>query len=164
MTIAIEKINKSQSVSHSKISPLGIGMVAALTFCAPTINSQARTYSASEKKIHIAKLKEVGIIQTMSSVQHKIKNVEFEKPNLEIMEISKNIIKKLSLKNVNLDFVNPSHDGGMIIEFQLKNTYHLIELFNDGDIVLLKRNIDTKKREVFDLDEKSLTQFIAKLS
>ena len=164
MSITVDKINKSQSVAHSKISPSAIGVMTALSFCSPVIaTTNNDIHNSSERRIHTVKIREVGVNQTISIVNKKIQAVDFNKPNSKTMEITKKIVGQFGIKNIPLDFLNPSHDGGMILEFHIGNDYHLIELFNDGDIVLLKRNNQRNQREVFDLDEKSLFEFVNSL-
>lgn len=47
------------------------------------------------------------------------------------------------------DFINPTQEGGLMIEFQAEGVYHMVEFFSDGDIVFLKRG--AKATEAWDL-------------
>lgn len=53
--------------------------------------------------------------------------------------------------------VSPSLDGGIIFEFFKNDNYYVIELFNNGDIVFLKREND-KESDVSDLSLKQINQ------
>lgn len=155
-----DTINKSQSVAHSKISPRSKGLENALTFCVPDISTTTNIHNSSEYRIPIRRK---GATQVISCANTNINPKEFDNSNSNITELTKKIIEQLDIKNIKLDFYNPSHEGGKIFEFHIGNDYHLIELFSDGDIVLLKRNSEIKLREVNDLDEKSLFDYLNSL-
>jgi hypothetical protein len=67
-----------------------------------------------------------------------------------------NLLKELF--SVNLEFVNPSPDGGVIIEFYESGVYFLIEFFDDGDIVLLRRDEENTKTWDFTSSNQVLIQ------
>lgn len=69
-------------------------------------------------------------------------------PNSECVTNSYTIISYLDSFNIKVDFINPIVEGGVMIEFNKNGIYHMFEIYNDGDIILLKR--DGNKREVFD--------------
>jgi hypothetical protein len=82
-------------------------------------------------------------------------------PSYKVLYTASLTLEKLNELKFSVDFINPSQDGGVILELNRHGHYFLIEIFNDGDIVLLKRN--GENREVFDLDRKSLFELIGKI-
>lgn len=75
-------------------------------------------------------------------------DLDLPDPNSECVTNSYTILSYLDSFNINVDFINPIGEGGIIIEFHKNGIYHMFEVYNDSDLVLLKRDGD--KREVFD--------------
>lgn len=64
------------------------------------------------------------------------------------------------MSGINDAKLSPSPEGGVMFEFYRDDgTYYLIEIYNDGDFVFLKRNLSGES-EAFDYDFKSLIQEI----
>lgn len=91
----------------------------------------------------------------------KAHTLELEVPSYKVLYIASLTLEKLNVLKFSVDFINPSQDGGVILELNRHGHYYLIEFFNDGDIVLLKRN--GENREVFDLDRESLFELIGEI-
>lgn len=88
------------------------------------------------------------------------KKLGFDVPNDEVINLAYSTLENIERYYFSILFINPSSDGGIIIELNRAGIYYLIELFNDGDIVFLKR--DGENREVFDLDKEGLFELIKK--
>ncbi|GEM_PF-3928497 len=98
------------------------------------------------------------IDRLVESALRKAGEFEMEIPNQKVLNLTNSVLKKIISQGFLIDFINPSVEGGIILELDRYGIYYLIEFFNDGDIVFLKRNGDN--REVFDLDEEGLFEQI----
>jgi hypothetical protein len=89
-------------------------------------------------------------VSRVSEVSPELSIFLAESPNKYAVVAGKSIadlLHDLDIKNVK---VNPSPEGGILFEFVHVNTvYFLIEVYNDGDFVLLTRTKDGT-REAFD--------------
>ena len=70
-------------------------------------------------------------------------------PKEEVFDRTKELLYALSKKGIKPMFINPSVDGGIMVEFEDKGIYRMVEIDNEDDIVLLIR--DKEKTEAFDL-------------
>jgi len=62
----------------------------------------------------------------------------FEVPSKEsffLANAAVDIIKKL---NGQIDHLNPTEDGGILIEFYQKGIFHMLDIYNDGEIIYVK--------------------------
>ena len=72
-----------------------------------------------------------------------VKNAKIDKrllPSKEVVNRSEKLLYALLEKTIKPKFINPSFEGGIIIEFEKDETYYMAELDNEGDIVFLIRN------------------------
>ncbi len=87
-----------------------------------------------------------------------------ERPNSFAESQAIDILNYLNNKKIAVDFVNPSNDGGLILEIYLGSDYYLIEVYNDKDIVFLSRKsggqkiYDTNSENIFSLVDRFITQ------
>jgi hypothetical protein len=61
------------------------------------------------------------------------------------------------------EHIKASGDDSIILEVTRNHKYHLLEFFNDGEIVYLSKNLDHSDRQIMDIDKESLPQIIASL-
>jgi len=106
-------------------------------------------------------LSEIILKKGVEGTVEKARDLGIDAPSKNVLESCSLVISMLNRKGFNIDFINPSKDGGVILELTKDSVYYLFEFFNDGDIVFLKRN--GQSREVFDLDKKSLIEYIQKI-
>ncbi len=81
-----------------------------------------------------------------------------ELPSELVKEHTSKFLFRLSSYSINAHYVNPSHNGGIIIEFNKGNIFSVVEIFNDEDVVFLTRNKD--KRKVWDLNLSNFQDFV----
>lgn len=95
-------------------------------------------------------------------VQNALENANLmgiEMPGVWACVLASKILEDIEDHSIEVSFVNPSHDGGVVIEFYLNDTYYLIEVYNDKDLVFLikekdsTRAYDTGEYEIYDLLE-----------
>lgn len=105
--------------------------------------------------------------QLHSKVQNALENsnvMGIAKPDVWACVLASKILEYIEGRSIEVSFVNPSHEGGVVIEFYLNNTYYLIEIYNDKDLVFLikekdnTRAYDTSEYDIYDLLEKSVYQ------
>ncbi len=106
-------------------------------------------------------LKSKVLENKIEATREKAKILGVDCPKKDVIEFSSIVFDKLTEQGFIFDFINPSKEGGVILESSKDGVYYLFEFFNDGDIVFLKRN--GQNREVFDLDKKGLLQVIDKI-
>lgn len=70
-----------------------------------------------------------------------------EQPTDKVKSLASEAVKLLD--NYKIEHINPTFDGGMMIEFTKHKSCYLLEIFNDGDVVFLIRSND--QRAVWDL-------------
>ena len=166
--IPIESIKSSQStVDYSKkmlLAGIAAGFTLYTSACIPAYATHIKSVSTSDRKIHPVAIKEhfTAIAnRSVSRLNRKALELEVESPSGWAIDVSKKIIKHLAAKNAQVEFLNPSQDGGVVLEFTISDTYLLIEVFNDKDIVFLKRK--NKNRDVYDATEKNIFKLIDEL-
>lgn len=85
-------------------------------------------------------------------------------PDQKLREVVRDILFLLFNKeNIKLDFVNPLHEGGIGIEYSAGEDRFLIELYNDGGAVFLRKRKDQSKEmegEALDLKVNNIVDFI----
>ncbi|NVJ46462.1 MAG: hypothetical protein HWE07_05015 [Cytophagia bacterium] len=106
-------------------------------------------------------LKDTILERQVEETIEKAKVLGIDSPGKDTLELSSLVFMKLKNQDFSIDFINPSREGGVILESSKDGTYYLFEFFNDGDIVFLKRN--GQNREVFDLDKRGLLEAIEKI-
>lgn len=161
MTVSIEALRNSQTSSPKRISELQINSRALLFNAVHDIVFS----TTSNAVVHVAALKAYRAIKATKLTDQLIARADFSgmlQPNLECIRITEAILQHLSANNIALDFINPSHEGGVIIEFTSGGSYFLIEIFNDSDIVLLKRDGDN--RVAYDLEENNIISTLKELA
>lgn len=88
--------------------------------------------------------------------------MNIERPSEWVLDVSFHILDYIKGKSIPVEFVNPSHDGGIVIEVYKNAEYHLLEVYNDKDIVYLikakegTRVYDTNKNDILTFLEKFL--------
>lgn len=97
-------------------------------------------------------------IDNLKSQAKKEKNLL---PNDWSIDLTRKVINKLlKEKKVELEFLNPSNEGGTLIEFYHNDIRYTLEIFNDQEIVILYRK--NGKRKAFDSNENDIFDFIEK--
>lgn len=80
--------------------------------------------------------------------------IETARPNL-----IDQTLKFLSALDIAPDFVNPSQEGdSTIIEFTVREKYYMVEVYDDGDIVLLTHDKGVNRVHVWDLTSDNYLQ------
>lgn len=72
------------------------------------------------------------------SIQRKAFKFGFEMPSegsFSLASVAVGIIKKL---NGQIDHINPTEDGGILIEFYQKGIFHMLDIYNVGEIIYVK--------------------------
>lgn len=87
-----------------------------------------------------------------------------ESPNENSTEISREIINSISGKFLKTPAINPTHEGGILLEWAWSDSdeYISIEVTNGGDIVILHRNKDGLSASDFN-KIKDLIQYVEKM-
>jgi hypothetical protein len=95
----------------------------------------------------------------------QIKRCEFEAdrygvepPNDAVKNEAFKFLTKLNNYSLTADFINPSHDGGIIIEFTKENVFCVLEIFNDKEVVFLIRKDNIRK--AWDLNHNDYESFV----
>ncbi len=89
----------------------------------------------------------------------KSNQFNIEPPSELVKKYASNFLLKLSTNySINAHFVNPSHNGGIIIEFNKENIFSIVQIFNDEDVVVLIRS--NNKRKAWDLNLNNFEQLV----
>ena len=81
-----------------------------------------------------------------------------EPPNEAVKNEAFRFLTRLNNYSLTADYINPSHDGGIIIEFTKDNIFSVLEIFNDNDVVFLMR--EDNSRKVWDLNHSNYDAFV----
>jgi hypothetical protein len=81
-----------------------------------------------------------------------------EPPNEGVKNEAFRFLARLNNYSLTADYINPSHDGGIIIEFTKDNIFCVLEIFNDNDVVFLMR--ENNSRKVWDLNNSNYEAFV----
>jgi hypothetical protein len=92
------------------------------------------------------------------SLVRRARKNKFNLPNDYVKSNSKIALETIVNNSGKVVFINPSFDGGSIIEFEKNNDQFLIDISNDKEIAFLKRSVYPK--EIVDLNEDSLKDYI----
>lgn len=106
------------------------------------LSEQYEGYDFLIKKLTLQKTGEMLTTRALES--------NFKAPNFWAVEHAQRALDLLNSKNISQEFLNPSPEGGIIIEFYNNDNYYLIEFFNDEEVVFLKRD-PNKRRSTWDL-------------
>lgn len=94
-----------------------------------------------------------------NKLEASIKNFQIIS-NPSMLESPSDLAIDLALKTLGLytelditPEVNPSLDGGVIFEFFKNESYYLLEIFNDGDIVFLERRGSTRNVNEYSFED-----------
>ena len=87
-----------------------------------------------------------------------IKN-SYPVPSEEVVKSIRNLLIKLDSSNIIQKFINPSIEGGIVLEFEKDNKYFIVDYGNNGEIGLVIRN-EKGKRWAFDLNKKNFIKDI----
>ena len=79
-------------------------------------------------------------------------------PNKEILDDVYKLIGELEKRDVNIMFVNPSIEGGIILEFEKNQKYYILDYDNNEEIGFLVRQL--LKRWAYDLNKNTFIDFI----
>lgn len=71
-------------------------------------------------------------------------------PNSKAVHLAHRVLNELRIKRIEPTQIKPTPDESIVFEFLINNSYRLIEVFNDGDMVFLKRDLKGN-REAFDI-------------
>lgn len=83
-------------------------------------------------------------------------------PKREVFDKTETLLYALLKKGVKPKFINPSIEGGIVVEFENKGIYYMAEIDNEDDIVFLIR--DEERTKAFDLTpENYLDQIIDRI-
>ena len=83
-------------------------------------------------------------------------------PKIEVSDRAEALLYALLRKGIRPKFINPSVEGGIIVEFENKGVYHMAEIDDEDDIVFLIR--DEEKTKAFDLTpENYLDQIVDRI-
>ena len=80
-------------------------------------------------------------------------------PKQEVISRAKALLYSLIQKEIKPKFINPSVEGGIIVEFENKGIYYMAEIDNEDDIVFLVRG--KEKTKAFDLTPENYLDQIA---
>lgn len=147
--------------TQSFINPKGVILFAGISLCNISHATIVNNLTVSDSNIHIAAIKENNenhIKKFLNQVKNNAINSGIEVPNDWAVDTAKSVVTHLYSKIPEIDFINPSHEGGIVIEYHIEEHYFLIEIYNDYDIVFLKRKGGT--REVFDTDIDGIFELI----
>ena len=123
---------------------------------------KARPYHENFKTPELSKLglsDFITIVKGFSSLNPDFLRFIEEAPSHSSIQRAIWTLSNLGRKGQLPTKVSPSPDGGVMIEKITSNNYFLIEFYNDGDIVFLKRKPDGQ-REAFDLEFEELLEKI----
>ena len=83
-------------------------------------------------------------------------------PKREVFDRTGTLLYALLKKGVKPKFINPSIEGGIVVEFENKGIYYMAEIDNEDDIVFLIR--DEERTKAFGLNpENYLDQIIDRI-
>ena len=98
----------------------------------------------------------LNIVRSNASVDGRLS------PKREVFDKTETLLYALLQKGVKPKFINPSIEGGIVVEFKNKGIYYMAEIDNEDDIVFLIR--DEKRTKAFDLTpENYLDQIIDRI-
>jgi hypothetical protein len=98
----------------------------------------------------------------LNTVKRNAKIDDRPLPKQEVVNRAKALLYSLLQEEIKPKFINPSVDGGIIVEFENKGIYYMTEMDNEDDIIFLIR--DEKKTRAFDLNsENYLDQIIDRI-
>lgn len=152
--LSVDEINNSQSTVLPKVV-----LACILYGMSPTVG-EVKNITFSDKSFHVGALKEISKANEnifLETARNKAVKMGIVGPCQWSLDRGKDLIKLLDKFDIKTEFVNPSHDGGLVVEFFKRQTYYLVEIYNDEDIVFLKR---AEKREAWDLTEDNFIQEI----
>lgn len=138
-----------------------------------TFNASAATVSPSIKQregrkakmeisvsgtryVDFSEIKNSWVNNIMSKLRKRAQVNHFPLPTDRVLEITQNLLFALKEKSLFPQFINPSSEGGVVVEYTHSEKYLIVEIINNGEIALLRRNNVSNQSEAFDLDENNL--------
>lgn len=133
-----------------------------MTSLAPNNSYQCALRAANciEHRASDLAVKRIGLLQFVKNQDNARKNnrkspvISIAKQNgvnlpVNIIDFPDKTLAILKAKGITPDFINPTQDNSLMIEFKVDGIYHMAEFHTDGDIVLLKKSSD--ELEAWDL-------------
>jgi hypothetical protein len=106
-------------------------------------------FQQSKPRVTTESIKESRLLQSQAlqikRCETEANKYDIEPPSDAVRNQTFKFLTKLNNYSLTADFINPSHDGGIIIEFKKEDNFCVLEIFNDQEVVFLIRNNNTRK-------------------
>ena len=122
--------------------------------------THTNTHYAERDKLHTSFITwikdQLNIVKSNATVDNR------PMPKIEVFDRTEALLCALLRKGIRPNFINPSVEGGVIVEFENKGIYYMAEIDNEDDIVLLIR--DKERTKAFNLSpENYLDQIVDRI-
>lgn len=141
-------------------SSLAFNTSAATIFPDLTLQNRKSKLEVSDSKqqyFYYSAIENSWIVNVMSKLKRNATVNGFPLPNERTLELTSDLIKSLRQKKLTPQFVNPSPEGGAIVEYFNEGKYLIVEIINNGEIALVRKS--DNNTEAFDLEEANLTRY-----
>ena len=153
--LTVDEVNKSQS---STLLPKVV--LACILYGASPSVGEVQNITFSDKRVHVAALANIPKANensVLENARNRAMKMNITSPEQWSLDRGNDLLRLLQRLNIKTEFVNPSHEGGLVVEFLKSDAYYLVEIFNDEDIVFLRR---ANERMAWDLTEDNFIQKI----